>query len=154
LRQPEAAKLRNVMKIPGQHNVANALAALQIARFFGVKDEVSYNSLSKYEGSWRRFEIKEGSANGKMITVVSDYGHHPNEVKATLEAAREKFKDKKIWCVFQPHQYQRTYYLFDDFVEVLQKVAIDNIIVTDIYDVAGRETKEISAEVSSKILVE
>ena len=58
--------------------------------------------------------------DGKKITVVSDYGHHPNEILATLKAAREKYPNKKIWCVFQPHQHQRTYYLFNDFVKTFR----------------------------------
>ena len=152
LRQKESAKVKKIMQIPGQHNVSNALAVLQVARILGVDDATTFASLGEYKGSWRRFEIKEGSANGKNITVVSDYGHHPNEILATLKAAREKYPDKKIWCIFQPHQYQRTYYLFDDFVNVFRQVKIDNIIITDIYDVAGREEKKISSSVNSKNL--
>ena len=109
--------------------------------------------MSEFKGTWRRFEVKQGFANGKIITVVSDYGHHPNEISATLKAAREKYKNKKIWCVFQPHQHQRTYYLFEEFIKTFRKAPIDRIVITDIYDVAGREVKEINKEVSSKDLV-
>ena len=87
------------------------------------------------------------------LKIISDYAHHPNEISATLNAAREKYQNKRIWCVFQPHQHQRTFYLFNDFVKTFKKVKIDNIIITDIYDVAGRETKKINAEVSSEKLV-
>ena len=87
------------------------------------------------------------------ITLISDYAHHPTQIKATLEAAKERFSDKKIWVVFQPHQYQRTYYLFKDFVKVLSEAPIDKLIITDIYEVAGRENKKIKKKVSSEKLV-
>jgi len=85
--------------------------------------------------------------------LISDYGHHPNEVLVTLKATREKYPGKKIWCIFQPHQYQRTFYLFKDFVALFRKVNIDHVIITDIYDVAGREEKQINQSVSSEKLV-
>src|SRR3989344_9100971 len=153
-KQKEAAKLKKSLKIPGQHNVSNALAALEVARVLGVKDSISFKSLSEYKGSWRRFDVKEGKANGRKITVVSDYGHHPTEVLATLTAAREKYPKKKIWCIFQPHQKQRTYYLFNDFAKLFKNIKIDNIIITDIYDVAGREEKNINEKVDSQLLVQ
>lgn len=149
----DAKKLKKILKVPGEHNVSNALAALAVARVLKIPDKISFNALSEYKGSWRRFEIKKGIINGKQITVVSDYAHHPTEIEATLEAAEEKYPRKKIWCVFQPHQYQRTYYLFNDFVKVFNQDQIDKIIITDIYDVAGREEKGIKEKVNSKKLV-
>ncbi|MCX6724431.1 MAG: UDP-N-acetylmuramate--L-alanine ligase [Candidatus Staskawiczbacteria bacterium] len=149
----EAKKLRKILKVPGEHNISNALAVLQVARILGIPDELSFSALSEFEGTWRRFEVKEGKAGDKKITVVSDYGHHPSEISATLKAAREKYPDKTIWCVFQPHQHQRTYYLFNDFVKTFRKAQTDKIIIIDIYDVAGRETKKINSEVSSEKLV-
>ncbi len=154
LKQPEAKKIKTILKVPGMHNVSNALAVLQVARIMLVPDAVSFKALTEFEGTWRRFEIKDGKVNGKKITIVSDYAHHPNEISATLKAAREKYKNKTIWCIFQPHQHQRTYYLFNDFVKTFREIPIDKIIITDIYDVAGRETKTINREVSSKKLVE
>ncbi len=153
LNSVDGKKLKKILKIPGDHNVSNALTALAVARILGVKDEVSFKSLSEYKGSWRRFELKKSAVGNKKITVISDYGHHPTEVMATLKATREKFPKKKIWCIFQPHQHQRTYYLFKDFVALFKKVKINQIIITDIYDVAGRETKKINEEVSSELLV-
>jgi len=142
-------KVKAVLKVPGLHNVYNAILALQVGKILAIPENIILKSLSEFKGTWRRFEIvKEGS-----ITVISDYAHHPNEIMATLKAAREKYKNNKIWCVFQPHQHQRTYYLFNDFVKVFRSAKIDNIIITDIYDVAGRETKEINKEVSSEKLV-
>jgi UDP-N-acetylmuramate--alanine ligase len=154
LKQPEAKKIRKILRVPGEHNVSNALAVLSVARILGIPDKISFKSLSEFNGTWRRFEIKSGKAENKRITVISDYGHHPNEILATLNAAREKYFKKNIWCIFQPHQHQRTYYLFNDFVKVFRQVKIDNIIITDIYDVAGREVKKINRDVSSEKLVD
>jgi len=150
--QPEAKKIKSILKVPGQHNVSNALATLQVARVLEIPDQVSFRALSEFNGTWRRFE--EYSSKFKDLKIISDYAHHPNEILATLQAARERYKNKRIWCVFQPHQHQRTNYLFNDFVEVFRSALADQIIITDIYDVAGRETKTINAKVSSKKLVE
>jgi len=149
LKQKEAKRLRKILRIPGEHNIYNALAALNTARALSVSDKISFKALSEYKGSWRRFEIVK---KGK-ITFISDYAHHPTEVRATLRAAREKFPNKEIWCIFQPHQYQRTFYLFNDFVRVFSIAPIDKLIITDIYDVAGREKKKIKEKISSKELI-
>ncbi|MBA7675583.1 UDP-N-acetylmuramate--L-alanine ligase [subsurface metagenome] len=145
----EVKKLRKILKVPGEHNVSNASIALMAARSLKIPDKVSYQALSSYQGTWRRFEIRKKD----QLTIVSDYGHHPTEVKATLKAAREKWPEKEIWCVFQPHQYQRTYYLFNDFVKVFSRTPINKIIITDIYDVAGRENKNLKKKVNSEKLV-
>ena len=151
-KQPEAKLLKKILKLPGQHNISNALAALATVRTLKVLDKVSYKALSEYRGSWRRFEVKKIRINNKQLTLINDYGHHPTEIKATFEAAREKYPKNKIWCVYQPHQYQRTHYLFDNFVKVFKKSSIDKIIITDIYDVAGREKKKIKKGVSAEKL--
>jgi len=157
IKQKEARELKKILKVPGEHNVYNALAALTNARVLKIPDKISFKALSEYKGSWRRFEIKQLRISNRQLTVVSDYGHHPTEIRATLKAGREKFPKKKIWCVFQPHQYQRTYYLFSDFIKVFSQALKENwinrLIITDIYDVAGREEKEIKQEISSKKLV-
>ena len=159
IKQKEAEKLRKILKVPGTHNIYNALAALSIARTLKIPDKDSYQALSEYKGSWRRFELTRVklSETTRKIIIISDYAHHPTEVKATLQASREKFTRQKIWCVFQPHQYQRTYYLFDDFVKVFKEALdenrIDKLIITDIYDVAGRENKKIKKKASSKKLI-
>lgn len=149
----DAKTLRKILKIPGEHNVYNGLASLSVARILKIPDKLSFKALSEYKGSWRRFEIKKKVIDGKQITVVSDYAHHPTEIRATLEAAKEKYPRKRIWCVYQPHQYQRTYYLFNDFVKVFKKTPIERVIITDIYDVAGREEGDIKKKVNSEKLV-
>jgi UDP-N-acetylmuramate--alanine ligase len=150
----EVESLKRIIKIPGEHNILDALAALKVARVLNIKDDISFKALSKYAGSWRRFE--ETKLNG--LILIDDYAHHPTEILATLRGAREKYKDKKIFCVFQPHQYQRTYLLFSDFVrafkEVLDKKLVDKLFLIDIYDVIGRESKEAKEKVSSKKLAE
>jgi len=153
INQKETEELKNILKIPGQHNVSNALAALAVARELGIPDNVTFEALGEYRGAWRRFEERKLKIGNRNFKIIHDYGHHPTEIAATLKAAREKYLDKKLWCVFQPHQYQRTYYLFDDFAKVFSNSPIDKTIITDIYDVAGRENKEIKKKVSSKKLV-
>ncbi len=153
LEQPEAKKLETSLKVPGKHNVSNALAALTAARQIGIPDNISFESLAAFKGAWRRFDIKKTALNKKSFTLISDYGHHPTEIEQTLLAAREKYPKKKIFCIFQPHQHQRTYYLFKDFVRVFSEADIDQVLITDIYDVSGRESKEIKRKVNSKKLV-
>jgi UDP-N-acetylmuramate--alanine ligase len=152
LKQPEVKKLEKILKVPGKHNICNALAALTVARILKISDRVSLQTLSEYRGAWRRFETKEYKIPDTKykIPIISDYAHHPTEIKATIKAAREKFKERKIWVIFQPHQYQRTHYLFNEFTSAFDSA--DEIILTDIFDVAGREEKKITEKVSSKKL--
>ncbi|MDP2641304.1 MAG: UDP-N-acetylmuramate--L-alanine ligase [Candidatus Yanofskybacteria bacterium] len=149
LSQKEAETLKRILKIPGAHNVSNALAALETARILGVPDEISTHTLSEYTGSWRRFEVFAL----KDYTLVSDYGHHPTEVQVTVEAAREKWPEKKLWLVFQPHQYDRTWRFFDDFARILSGLPVHKLLLAPIYDVAGRENTEAKAAVSSEKLL-
>lgn len=153
IKQKEADELKKVLKVPGEHNVSNALAALTVARILGVPDNMSFKALSEYRGAWRRFDESQKIIGNKKIILINDYGHHPTEIRVTLKAAREKFPNKKILCVFQPHQYQRTFNLFDDFVRVFRETPVDQIIITDIYSVVGRETAAIKKKVNSKKLV-
>ncbi len=153
LEQKVVGKLREILKVPGEHNIANALAALTVARVLKIPDKTSFKALSEYKGSWRRFEEHAIKLKAKPCTLISDYGHHPTEIRATLKTAREKYPKREIWCIFQPHQYQRTYYLFNDFVKTFREAPVDKLIITDIYDVAGREEKKIKEKVSSEKLV-
>jgi len=144
LKSPAANKIRKVIKIPGQHNISNALAVLKLAEVLKIPEKIALQTIANYHGAWRRFEYK-GELNGAPI--YDDYGHHPTEVAATLAAAREKFPKKRLWCVFQPHQYQRTEFLFPEFTKAFD--AADKLILLDIYGVAGREESAITAKVSS-----
>ena len=156
--QPEAEQIRKIIKIPGEHNVYNSLAAVTAAKVLKIPLRISYLAISNYKGAWRRFEIGKYQVNNQTsIKIVNDYAHHPTEVLATLKAGRQKFKKEKIWCIFQPHQYQRTFYLFDDFVKtfksVIEEKIADKIIITDIFDVAGRENKTIKKKINAQKLV-
>ncbi|MDD4409462.1 MAG: UDP-N-acetylmuramate--L-alanine ligase [Candidatus Pacebacteria bacterium] len=151
---PEVGEIRKIVSLPGEHNLLNALAAYKVAEALGVDKSVILSSLSKYIGSWRRFDVFELDD----LILIDDYAHHPTEILATLKAAREKYADKKICCVYQPHQYQRTQFLFDDFINVFSSslgVLIDKLILLDVYDVAGREgNEEIKKNYNSRILAE
>lgn len=135
------------LKIPGIHNVSNALAATTLGLTLKIKPEIIKKTLSTFPGAWRRFELK-GKIAG--ITIIDDYAHHPTEVKVTLKACRQKFPKQKIICVFQPHHKKRFQELFNEFVKSFEDV--DEIIIPDVYEVAGREKEEI--KISSKDLVQ
>ncbi|MFH1236452.1 MAG: cyanophycin synthetase [Parcubacteria group bacterium] len=125
------------LKVPGRHNQLNALAAVATADTLSISRDATQRSLMSYRGAWRRFEIK-GKVRG--VTIVDDYAHHPTEIRATLQAAKEQFPTSKIWCVFQPHQRSRTRILFKDFVAAFDDA--DEVVLTEIYYVEGREQGE------------
>jgi len=143
----EKGESRGVFKIQllGNHNVANALAVIAAARELGFDLEKIREALEKFSGAVRRFEIK-GEVGG--VLVIDDYGHHPTEIRVTLEAARQKYSDRRIWCVFHPHTFTRTKALLSDFSKSFG--AVDKIIVIDIYG----SVREVAGGVSSGDLVE
>jgi UDP-N-acetylmuramate--alanine ligase len=120
------------LAVAGVHNVRNALAALAVAASCEVSVEAALESLRLYRGSARRFEWK-GERSG--VTVIDDYAHHPTEVAATLSAARQRYPQRRIWAVFQPHTYSRTRHMLYQMGESFD--AADEVIVLDIY--AARE---------------
>jgi len=147
----EVIKLRKSLglfkiKIPGIHNVYNSLAVISLAEELGIKTEIIKKILERFSGTWRRFE-KRKNVTKEGVIVIDDYAHHPTEVKATLNAARIRYPQKKIWVVFQPHLYSRTKFLFKDFSTAFDLA--DEIIITDIY--AARELNK--GIISSKDLV-
>lgn len=125
------------LRVPGEHNLRNALAAAVLALSFGISITHVKQGLLSFRGTWRRFEVK-GTVHGR--TIIDDYAHHPTEIRATLAAARVAFPGRRIWCIFQPHSTHRTKSLFNDFIHAFQNC--DTLIVTDIYLVPGRETAE------------
>ena len=143
----DGALLKTILKVPGAHNVANALAAQAVGRTLGIPETAILNALSRFRGTWRRFEFK-GMLNDGFL--FNDYGHHPREITATLQAARERFPLRRIWCVFQPHQYQRLKYLWEDFLGAFDLA--DRVCLLPVYDVAGRETKTAKNSVNSEKL--
>jgi len=134
------------LQIPGRFNIYNALAAVSAALNLGILPEIIKETLENFSGIWRRFE-KVGERGGAII--ISDYGHHPTAIRETVQAAREFYPDRRIVLVFQPHQRNRTRRLFDDFVQAL--LTPDILVLTEIYDVTGREDAE-DAAVSSQQL--
>ena len=143
-------RVKKILKVPGDHNAYGASVAVATARALKIPDKVSFAALAEYKGAWRRFEI----IKTKPFILISDYGHNPQKALATLKAGREKYPNKKIWCIYQPHQYERTYFLFNDFVRAFREAPIDRLIITDIFDVAGREKTETRQKVDSQKLVE
>lgn len=157
LNQQEAEKIARVIKVPGRHNISNALAALTAARALGVSDEVSYKAISHYYCCWRRFDQRRGKLGKTAFKLIHDYAHHPTEVKALFQALEERFENQRIWFIFQPHQYQRVFYFFDRFVEAFQNSKEGRndyrVIITDIYDVPGRERASLSRKVNAEKMV-
>jgi UDP-N-acetylmuramate--alanine ligase len=136
------------LKVPGIFNVYNALGAIATALLLEIKPEIIKKTLADFQGIWRRFELA-GEINGAKI--ISDYAHHPTEVKATIEGAKKFYPEKRIIAVFQPHQRNRTKKLFNDFVKSFDQA--DLIILSEIFDVAGREEKK-DSDISSLDLVQ
>ena len=139
---------RVVLQVPGRHNVMNALAVIAASQILKIKPSVVKKALENFHGLWRRFEIV-GQCQG--APVISDYAHHPTAFRVTLQAAREYYPEKKIVAVFQPHHRHRTKALYDEFLNALE--LSDELILAEIYDVAGREDNT-TAGVSSRKLVE
>ncbi|MHB1004036.1 MAG: UDP-N-acetylmuramate--L-alanine ligase [Chloroflexota bacterium] len=121
------------LRVPGRHNVANALAAVAATHVAGAPFAAAVGALAGFGGARRRFEVK---GRAKDVVVVDDYGHHPTEIAATLAAARTR-KPGRLCVVFQPHTYHRTKALLGDFAKALE--AADVVVVTDVYMPAGRE---------------
>lgn len=129
------------MSVPGEHNVANSLAAVATCSRLGVSPAVIQQTLKEFTGTQRRFDIIGKTKSG--FTIVDDYAHHPTEISATLSAAKN-VSHNKIWCLFQPHTYTRTRALFEEFVETLCEA--DTIILAEIYAAREKNIYKISAK--------
>jgi len=125
------------LRMPGHHNVLNALAAVAVASDEGVDDDAIQRALHQFQGVGRRFQIygtyqtAVPSKDSDQFMLVDDYGHHPSEVAATLQAIKEGWPEKRLVMVFQPHRYSRTSDLYEDFVNVLAKV--DVLLLMEVY---------------------
>jgi len=130
-----------VLTLPGRHNAQNALAAIAVGMELGM----SFDQIKAGLGDWQRIERRlqvKGERCG--VKIIDDYGHHPEEIRVTLQAVKDAFKPKRIIVVFQPHRYTRTKYLFDDFVKVLSKT--DILYILDIYPAGESPIDGLSAE--------
>ena len=123
------------LRVPGIHNVSNALAAIAVGRLLELPDDVIVKGLGSFTGTDRRFQYK-GEIGG--VNIIDDYAHHPTEIEATLHAAKN-YPHQKLWCVFQPHTYTRTKALLPEFAKAL--TLADHVVLADIY--AARETDDL-----------
>ncbi len=135
------------LRVPGEHNVYNSLAAFALADELGVLPETAAAALADFSGTDRRFELK-GSLNG--VTIIDDYAHHPAEITATLRAAA-LYPHKKLWCVFQPHTYTRTKTFLKEFAQALSLA--DHVILADIYAARETDTLGVSSQTLQKELL-
>jgi len=126
-----APDLEVELALPGVHNVRNALAAIAVGREVGVGDAAIAKALAEFRGVGRRFQRHDVAVDGGAFTLIDDYGHHPAEMTATIEAARASFPGRRLVLAFQPHRYTRTRDLFEDFVRVLSTV--DALVLADVY---------------------
>ncbi|RTE86789.1 MULTISPECIES: UDP-N-acetylmuramate--L-alanine ligase [Gammaproteobacteria] len=130
---PLAVKLN----LPGKHNVLNALAAIAVASDEGLSDEAIVSALEKFEGIGRRFQqFGHYPCGDGEVMLIDDYGHHPSEVAATIQAVRSGWPERRLVMCFQPHRYSRTRDLYEDFVDVL--VNVDELLLLEVYG-AGEE---------------
>ena len=124
--------LKVELRMPGRHNVLNALAAIAVATDEGVADAAICSGLASFAGVGRRFQVYGDYSVGKgSVTLVDDYGHHPTEVEAVIRAARDAWPGRRLVMLYQPHRYSRTRDLYEDFVRVLSDV--DTLLMMDVY---------------------
>ncbi|HYL02074.1 MAG TPA: UDP-N-acetylmuramate--L-alanine ligase [Steroidobacteraceae bacterium] len=149
-----AAPLAVTLNLPGLHNVRNALAAIAVATELGIDDPAIQRALGSFQGVERRLQhIGDAVTRVGRISVIDDYGHHPAEIAATLEAVRQGYPGRRVLLVFQPHRYTRTRDLIDDFGRALS--GADVLCVTEVYaagepPIAGADGRAICRAVRSR----
>lgn len=132
VRRGGAAPLPLTLNLPGLHNVRNALAAVAVASELGIEDAAIARALAQFQGVDRRLQhLADLTTALGRVSIVDDYGHHPTEVTATLEAARQAYPGRRLLLAFQPHRYTRTRDLIDDFARALS--AADALLITEVY---------------------
>ena len=146
------------LNLPGTHNILNSLAAIAVATDLDVPDEAIQSALANFQGIDRRLQqLGDVQTEAGRVTLVDDYGHHPTEIAATLEAVRQGWAGRRVVLAFQPHRYTRTHDLLDDFARVL--ATVDALIVSEVYaageaPIAGADAKAICRAVRSHGRVE
>jgi UDP-N-acetylmuramate--alanine ligase len=146
------------LNLPGAHNVLNSLAAIAVATELDVPDAAIRAALASFHGVDRRLQqYGDADTAAGRLTLIDDYGHHPTELAATLEAIRQGWPHRRILLAFQPHRYSRTRDLLDDFARVLS--GVDALIVTEVYaagetPIAGADGKAICRAIRSHGRVE
>jgi UDP-N-acetylmuramate--alanine ligase len=146
------------LNIPGPHNVLNALAAIAVASDEDIADETIRKALSRFAGVGRRFQLQGifPCAEGE-VTLIDDYGHHPREIRATLDSVRQRYPAKRVIMVYQPHRFTRTRDLYEDFVDVLGDV--DMLILMEVYSagessIAGADSRSLCRSIRLRGKVE
>lgn len=158
LRPGVATPLAVTVNLPGTHNVLNSLAAIAVANELGIDDEAIRRALLRYQGVERRLQhVADVETASGSVSIVDDYGHHPTEIAATLEAMRQGYPNRRLVLAFQPHRYTRTRDLIDDFGKALS--AADVLLVTEVYaageaPIAGADGRAICRAVRSRGQVE
>ncbi|HTV77937.1 MAG TPA: UDP-N-acetylmuramate--L-alanine ligase [Steroidobacteraceae bacterium] len=153
-----AGALAVTLNLPGTHNVSNALAAIAVATELGIEDAAIARALAAFQGIDRRLQhVADLVLGGGTVTIVDDYGHHPTEIAASLEALRQGYPGRRVVLAFQPHRYTRTRDLIDDFGRVLSRA--DVLLVTEVYSagetpIAGADGRAICRAVRSRGQVE
>ncbi len=157
-RPGHAGGLSLTVNLPGTHNVLNSLAAIAVGTELGITDDALARALESFQGIERRLQlIGDVEISAGRITLVDDYGHHPTEVAATLDAIRQGWPNRRLVLAFQPHRFTRTRDLLDDFARVLS--ATDALLVTEVYaageaPIAGADGRAICRAVRSRGQVE
>ena len=150
-----AAPLPITLNLPGRHSVLNALAAIAVAHELGVSEAAICRALMNFQGIDRRFQ-QHGELTlpgGGRAAMMDDYGHHPREIQAVLEAVRGAWPERRLVLAFQPHRFTRTRDLFDDFAQVLSEV--DALILLDVYPagekpIAGADGRSLSRAIRTR----
>ncbi len=157
-RPGRGAPLRVEVNLPGTHNVLNSLATIAVATELGIADAAIQQGLAKFQGVDRRLQlVGTVSLDDGDVAIIDDYGHHPTEIAATLEAVRQGYPGRRVVLAFQPHRYTRTRDLLDDFATVLS--AADALLVTEVYaageaPIAGADGRAICRAVRGRGHVE
>lgn len=152
--RPDGTCLEVQLNLPGRHNAQNATAAIAVACEDGAADEAILAALSKFEGVGRRFQQYGEFATGRgHAKLVDDYGHHPSEVRATQNAVRAGWPERRLVTIYQPHRYSRTRDLYEDFVDVLSKT--DVLILLEVYSagetpIPGADSRALCRSIRSR----
>ncbi len=152
------APLSVTVNLPGTHNVLNSLAAIVVASELGIEDAAIQRALANFQGIDRRLQhVADVRTSAGEVTIIDDYGHHPTEVAATLEALRQGYPGRRIVLAFQPHRYTRTHDLIDDFSKALSTA--DALLITEVYaagetPIPGADGRAICRAVRGRGLVE
>jgi UDP-N-acetylmuramate--alanine ligase len=158
IRGDDKPDLKIALRLPGLHNVRNALAAIAIADELQIADDAVVRALENFEGIDRRFQrLGDIETPAGKVMLIDDYGHHPTEVAATMAAAKSGWPEKRVVLVFQPHRYTRTRDLMDDFAQVLSEA--DVLVLLDVYaageaPIAGADGRAIARAVRTRGAVE